>query len=76
MDKKLNENFRFHKLNQLNKSGIYYDYTKNGILKKCLPEFVWGANQVLVSFLQLIDIRLIMLFNYIDKLKNFKNYYN
>jgi hypothetical protein len=75
MDKKLNENFRFHNLDQINRNGYFYDYTKNGILKKCMPDFIWGANQVLVSFLQLIDIRLIMLFNYIDKLKHFKNFY-
>lgn len=76
MDKKLNENFRFHNLDQINRNGHYYDYNKNGILKKCMPDFIWGANQVLVSFLQLIDIRLIMLFNYIGKLKHFKNFYN
>lgn len=75
MDKKLNDDFRFHNINQINRDGYYYDYTKNGILRKCLPRFIWGANTVLVSFLQLIDIRIIMLFNYIDKLKNFKNYY-
>lgn len=50
-----------------------YNYSKNGILTKCLPKILFKGNNTLVTFLQLIDLRCIMLFKYIDKLKNFKH---
>ena len=50
-----------------------YDYEKNGILTKTLPKIFFKGNSILVTFLQFIDMRIIMLFKYIDKLKNFKN---
>ena len=49
------------------------DYEKNGILTKTLPRIFFKGNSILVTFLQFIDMRIIMLFKYIDKLKNFKN---
>lgn len=49
-----------------------YDYTVNGILNKCMPKIIFKGNSILVTFLQLIDLRLIMLLKYIDKLKQFK----
>lgn len=51
----------------------YYDYASYGILIKCLPKILFKGNPVLVSFLQLIDIKIIMLLKTIDKLKHFKN---
>ena len=51
----------------------YYDYASYGILRKCLPKILFKGNPVLVSFLQLIDIKIIMLLKTIDKLKHFKN---
>lgn len=50
-----------------------YDYEKNGILTKTLPKVLFKGNSVLVTFMQFLDMRLIMVFKYIDKLKNFKN---
>lgn len=50
-----------------------YNYARYGLLNKCLPKILFKGNPILVSFLQLIDLRLIMLFKYIDKIKNFKN---
>ena len=50
-----------------------YDYEKYGILTKTLPKIFFKGNSVLVTFLQFLDMRIIMLFKYIDKLKNFKN---
>ena len=50
-----------------------YDYEKNGILTKTLPKILFKGNSVLVTFLQFLDMRIIMMFKYIDKLKNFKN---
>lgn len=51
-----------------------YDYERNGILRRCLPKILFRpqGNIVLVTFLQLIDARLIVLLKYIDKLKSFK----
>ena len=50
-----------------------YDYEKNGILTKTLPKIFFKGNSILVTFLQFLDMRIIMLFKYIDKLKNFKD---
>ena len=49
-----------------------YDYAKEGILTKTLPKILFKGNSILVTFIQLIDIRLIMMFKYIDRLKRFK----
>ena len=49
-----------------------YDYASEGILNKTLPKILFKGNSILVTFLQLIDLRIIMLFKYIDKLKRFK----
>lgn len=49
-----------------------YDYEREGIMNKTLPKILFKGNTIFVSFLQLIDTRIIMLFKYIDKLKRFK----
>ena len=49
-----------------------YDYAKNGILSKTLPKVLFKGNSILVTFLQLIDLRIIMLLKYVDRLKRFK----
>jgi hypothetical protein len=49
-----------------------YKYEEDGILTKCLPKILFKGNSLLVTFLQLIDLRLIMMFKYIDKVKRFK----
>ena len=49
-----------------------YDYAKEGILTKSLPKILFKGNSILVTFIQFIDLRCIMLFKYIDKLKHFK----
>lgn len=49
-----------------------YDYASEGILNKTLPKILFKGNAILVTFLQLIDLRIIMMFKYIDKLKQFK----
>lgn len=53
-----------------------YDYEKNGILTKTLPKILFKGNSVLVTFLQFLDMRVIMLFKYIEKLKTFKHITN
>lgn len=50
----------------------HYDYEKEGILTKTLPKILFKGNSILVTFIQLIDIRLIMMFKTIDRLKRFK----
>jgi hypothetical protein len=51
-----------------------YKYENHGILEKCLPRILFKGNAILVTFLQLIDMRIIMMFKYCDRIKNFKNY--
>lgn len=53
-----------------------YDYEKNGILTKTLPKILFKGNSILVTFLQFLDMRIIMMFKYIDKLKTFKHISN
>lgn len=50
-----------------------YDYMRNGILEKVLPKVLFKGNAILVTFLQLIDLRIITMLKYIDKLKHFKH---
>ncbi len=50
-----------------------YDYETRGILRKCLPKILFKANPVLVTYLQLIDMRLILLMQYIKRLQHFKH---
>lgn len=50
-----------------------YRYEEDGILTKCLPKILFRGNTVLTTFLQLIDLRLIMLFKNIDRIKYFKD---
>jgi len=49
-----------------------YNYAEEGILRKCLPKILFKGNSIFVTFLQLIDLRIIMMLKYIDRLKKFK----
>ena len=49
-----------------------YRYEEDGILTKCLPKILFKGNTILTTFLQLIDLRLILMFKNIDRLKRFK----
>ena len=74
MDIKQSLTYRSDELKQFEFVGNNkYDYAKNGILRHCLPKILFAGNPILVSFIQLIDMRLIMMFKYIDKIKQFKN---
>lgn len=73
MDFKNSVEYRFEEYNQYNTLGDdKYNYAKYGILNKCLPKVLFKGNSILTSFLQLIDVRLVMLFKQIDKVKRFK----
>lgn len=73
MDIKQADNYREQNLRQLNYTGKNkYDYEKHGILTKVLPKILFKGNSIFVTFLQLIDLRIIMMFKTIDKLKYFK----
>lgn len=50
-----------------------YDYETEGILRKCLPKILFKGNPVLVTFLQLIDMRLILMIKYIKRMQHFKH---
>lgn len=49
-----------------------YNYYQDGILRKCMPKVLFKGNSILVTFLQLIDLKLILIMKYIDRLKRFK----
>ena len=74
MDIKNSLDFRTYRYTQYNNNGKAkrYDYARNGIIRLCVPKFLFSGNTLLVTFLQLIDMRCIMLFKYIDRLKQFK----
>ena len=74
MDIKNSLDFRTDRFTQYNNNGKAkrYDYARNGIIRLCVPKFLFSGNTLLVTFLQLIDMRCIMLFKYIDRLKQFK----
>ena len=74
MDTKNNLTFRTDRNKLFNSLGDNkYNYKQEGILQKCLPKILFKGNTILVTFIQLMDLRLIMLTNYIDKLKHFKH---
>ena len=68
IDKRVEEISEFNMLSEIEK----YDYASEGILNKTLPKILFKGNAILVTFLQLIDLKIIMMFKYIDKLKQFK----
>lgn len=73
MDTKNGLDFRYGKIKTYQNTGNNkYDYGRYGILNKCLPKVLFKANNILVTFVQLIDLRLVMMFKYIDKIKQFK----
>ena len=74
MDIKNNLSYRSEQYSHLNFTGNNkYNYRKNGLLIKCLPKILFKANTILVTFIQLLEMRLLILFDYIDKLKHFKH---
>lgn len=73
MDIKNSVEYRFDEYSKYNDLGDNkYNYAKEGILTKCLPQILFKGNSLMVTFLQLIDLRIITMFKYIDKLKRFK----
>lgn len=73
MDIKNSVEYRFDEYSKYDDLGNNkYNYAKEGILTKCLPKILFKGNSLMVTFLQLIDLRLITMFKYIDKLKRFK----
>ena len=63
----------YEKLDKYNAIGNNkYDYAESGILRKCLPKIMFKGNSIFVTFLQLIDLRIIMMLKYVDRLKRFK----
>ena len=73
MDIKQSSTYRTDELKQFEFTGNNkYNYEKNGILNKTLPKILFKGNSILVTFLQLIDLRIIMLLKYVDRLKRFK----
>jgi hypothetical protein len=49
-----------------------YDYQREGVLRHTLPKILFKGNSILVTFLQLIDLKIIMTLKYIERLKRFK----
>ena len=76
MDIKQSLSYRYDTYEKLGKYDTIgenkYNYAEEGILRKCLPKILFEGNSVFVTFLQLIDLRIIMILKYIDRLKRFK----
>lgn len=63
----------YERIDQFNVIGwLNYKWKSEGILRVCLPKILFKGNTLLVTFLQFIDLKLIMLFKYIERLKRFK----
>ncbi|MCH5167454.1 MAG: hypothetical protein J1F35_06115 [Erysipelotrichales bacterium] len=74
MDFTFDKSFKHHRIERTDKLGFNnYDYGYEGILYKCLPKILFKGTPALAAFLQMIDMRLILMFKTIDKIKNFKN---
>ena len=77
MDIKQSLDYRYKDLEKYNKLGNNkYNYEKYGIFNKVLPKILFKGNSIFVTFLQLLDLRVILMFKYIDKLKKFKHVIN
>jgi len=73
MDIKQNITYKNDHLKKYNRTGNNrYDYAKQGILTKTLPKVLFKGNSIFVTFLQLLDLRIVMILKYIDRLKRFK----
>jgi hypothetical protein len=73
MDIKNDLTYRTHYYKRYETTGSNkYKYDEDGILIRCVPKILFNGNSFFVTFLQLIDLRLIMMFKYIDKIKRFK----
>ena len=73
MDIKQSLTYRSDEYSEYNNLGDKkYNYKKHGVLNKILPKVLFKGNSVLVTFLQLIDLRVIMMLKYVDRLKRFK----
>lgn len=54
-----------------------YDYKNDGLIQHIIPRKIFTTtNTTLKWFLNTFDTSMIFVFNYIDKLKHFKNYTN
>ena len=51
-----------------------YDWEHEGILHRCIPKILFKGNPVLVSFLQLIDMRIILTLKYVRRMHHFKDF--
>ena len=50
-----------------------YDWETEGVLRKCLPKILFRGAPVLVTFIQLIDMRIILLLKAARRIKEFKH---
>lgn len=73
MDIKQSDTYRNKELRKLTIDGSNkYDYEKNGVLNKVLPKILFKGNSIFVTFLQLIDLRIIMMLKTVNLLNHFK----
>ena len=73
MDIKNSLDYQYSYYKQYDKNGNNrYKYEEDGILEKCIPKILFKGNTLLTTFLQLIDLRIIMMMKSIDRLKKFK----
>lgn len=74
MDIKNTIEYKYERERQYNKNILNkYDYEKDGILHRCLPKVLFKGNPVLTTFLQLLDLRLILLLKAIRCVEHYKH---
>lgn len=74
MDFRKDRTYRIEAFESYNrKNNNRYDFERDGVLDKCIPKVLFRGNPILVSFLQLIDIKIIMLLKCVERIKEFKH---
>jgi len=75
MDVKENNGISRRRIEKFNKKkSTLYDWESEGVLNKCLPKILFKGNALLVTFLQLIDMRIILMIKYVKRLQQFKDF--
>lgn len=73
MDVRNSQDYKYRYYTKYNANGsLRYKYEEEGILKRCLPRILFKGNTIFTTFLQFIDMRIVMTLKYVEHLKKFK----
>ena len=74
MDIKNTQEWTFRRQEEYNRNeSKRYDWERDGVLRHCLPKILFKGTPVLVSFIQLIDMRIVLLLKACRRIKEFKH---